>query len=95
MPLWRRVPKFGFTNTRRVEYAVINLRDLERFKDGTVVDLSALQNEGLLKKSFKGPFKILAKGEIKKPLTVKATAFSKTAMEAIQKAGGKTEIVAR
>jgi large subunit ribosomal protein L15 len=93
MPLIRRLPKFGFTNTRRKEFAVVNLKDLARFENGAVVDRAALATQGLIKGSYKGPVKILGKGEIQKPLTVKATAFSKSAMEAISKAGGKAELV--
>lgn len=91
MPLVRRIPKFGFTNPGKKIWVIVNLKDLDRFQEGSVIDLASLKNEGLIKKKYEGPFKILGKGEIKKPLTVRATAFSKAAMEAIQKAGGKAE----
>jgi large subunit ribosomal protein L15 len=93
MPLFRRVPKFGFKSLNKKIFAIVNLKDLERFKDGSVVDLPALQAEGLIRASYRGAVKVLGKGEIKKPLTVKATAFSKSAMEAISKAGGNTEVL--
>lgn len=94
MPLFRRVPKFGFKNIRKKIFAIVNLKDLDGFKDGSTVDVNALKTEGLVKENFKGPVKILGKGEIKKPLNVKATAFSQTAKDAIQKAGGTAEVLA-
>ena len=93
VPLYRRLPKFGFTNIFRRPTAVINLRDLDRFAEGSVVDRAALQGAGLVPQKYRGAIKILAGGEIKKPLTVKASAFSTAASKAIETAGGKAEIV--
>jgi large subunit ribosomal protein L15 len=92
IPLIRRLPKFGFTNIFRVEPSIINLDDLEKFEAGSVVDLKFLEERGLVK-NFKGILKVLGQGEIKKALTVKANAFSKKALEAIQKAGGTAEVL--
>ncbi len=63
MPLVRRIPKFGFSNPGRKTYAIVNLKDLDRFQEGSVIDLASLQNEGLIKKKYEGPFKILGKGD--------------------------------
>ena len=93
MPLARRVPKFGFTNIFRQETHVVNLRDFDRFDAGAVVDAEALQKIGLLNTKRAGRWKVLAAGEIKKALTIKAPAFSKGAVTAIEKAGGKAEVV--
>ena len=92
-PLFKRTPMRGFTNYTRKEYAVVNLAALnERFKDGDTVDFEALKNAGLLKKSLDG-VKILGVGKLEKKLTVKANKFSKSASEAIEKAGGKVEVL--
>ena len=93
MPLYRRLPKIGFTNIFRKEYAVVNLFDLnERFEDGTVVTIEALKEAGLVK-AMKNGVKILATGEITKKLTVQANKFSATAAEKINAAGGKAEVI--
>ncbi|MFH1018391.1 MAG: 50S ribosomal protein L15 [Pseudomonadota bacterium] len=92
IPLIRRIPKFGFTNIFRVEPTIVNLKDLDGFDAGTVVDLASLKARGMAKGS-KGLLKILGQGELKKALTVKANAFSKKALDAIQKAGGIAEVV--
>ena len=93
MPLYRRLPKVGFTNIFRKEYAVVNLFDLnERFEDGTVVTIDALKEAGLVK-AMKNGVKILATGEITKKLTVQANKFSATAAEKINAAGGKAEVI--
>jgi len=92
MPMQRRLPKRGFSNFTRVEYQVVNLRDLERFDAGSVVDGDALKSKGLV--SGRRPIKILAKGKLDRGLTVRANAFSESAKQAIEAAGGKTEIVA-
>lgn len=89
MPMARRLPKFGFTNTMfRRRYEVINLDQLEKF-DGEVSPES-LKSAGLVKK---GPVKILGRGQLSKTLTVKAHKFSGSAKEAIEKSGGKAEVV--
>lgn len=92
-PLFRRVPKRGFNNYNfAVRYAVINLSDLERFEDGAVVTPEILKEIGLVKKQLDG-IKVLGNGTLTKKLTVKATMFSKTAKEKIEKIGGKAEVI--
>ena len=92
-PLFRRVPKRGFNNYNfAVRYAVINLSDLERFDDGAVVTPEILKEIGLVKKQLDG-VKVLGNGTLTKKLTVKATMFSKTAKEKIEKIGGKAEVI--
>ncbi len=92
MPLYRRLPKIGFTNIFRKEYAVVNLSDLERFDNGTVVNIDVLKEAGLVKAMLDG-VKILGNGELTKNLTVQAHKFSKTAAEKIAAAGGKVEVI--
>jgi large subunit ribosomal protein L15 len=87
MPLHRRLPKRGFTNIFKKEYAVVNLSDLERFDNGATVDEAALRSVGLVKGQVDG-VKVLGTGELTKKLTVHASKFSKTAKENIEKAGG-------
>ena len=92
MPIHRRLPKFGFTNINRVEYKAINIENLEKLaKDNalTSIDLDILRNAGFVQKN--DLVKILANGELSMKLEVKAHAFSKSAVEAIEKAGGKVE----
>ena len=90
--LARRIPKRGFNNIFATEYTVINVADLERFVDGTVVDTELLKAAGLVKKELDG-VKVLGNGELTKSLTVKAAAFSASAKEKIEKAGGKAEVM--
>lgn len=92
MPLYRRIPKRGFTNRFKKEYAEVNVSVLNRFDEGTVVDLDALKNTGIVKQ-VKDGVKILGNGEIEKKLTVKASKFTKSAAMKIEKAGGKIEVV--
>ncbi|MBS6444700.1 MAG: 50S ribosomal protein L15 [Ruminococcus sp.] len=93
MPLTRRIPKRGFNNIFAKEYAVINVSDLNKFVDGTVVDTELLKASGLVKKVCDG-VKVLGDGELtSKNLTVKAVKFTKTAVEKIEKAGGKVEVM--
>lgn len=92
MPLQRRIPKRGFNNIFAVKPVVINVSDLEKFTDGTVVDTELLKAAGLIKKTDAG-VKILGNGELTKNLTVKAAAFSASAKEKIEKAGGKAEVM--
>jgi large subunit ribosomal protein L15 len=87
-----RLPKRGFTNFNRVEYAIVNVEDLNRFEAGSVVDAAALKEIGLIKKELDG-IKVLGKGNLEVALTVKAAKFSKSAVEAIEAAGGKTEVI--
>ena len=92
MPLQRRVPKRGFNNIFATEYVIVNVSDLDVFEDGAVVDSAALKAKGLVGKTLDG-VKILGNGEISKKLTVKAAAFSGSAKEKIEAAGGKAEVV--
>lgn len=89
--LARRLPKRGFTNFNRKEYAIINVGDLNRFEDGTTVTPELLKAEGILKKQLAG-VKVLGEGTLEKKLHVVAAKFSKSAEEAIVKAGGTTEV---
>jgi large subunit ribosomal protein L15 len=90
MPLHRRLPKRGFTNIFKKEYAVINLADLERFDNGATVDETALRQAGLVKGQNDG-IKVLGNGKLSKKLTVSATKFSATAKSAIEAAGGTVQ----
>ena len=90
--LARRIPKRGFNNIFRTEYATVNVSDLEKFVDGTVVDAELLKASGLIKKELDG-VKILGNGELTKNLTVKAAKFTAAAKEKIEKAGGKAEVI--
>ena len=92
MPMTRRIPKRGFNNIFATKFAVVNVSDLERFVDGTVVDAELLKASGLIKKANDG-VKVLGNGELTKNLTVKAAAFSASAKEKIEKAGGKAEVM--
>jgi large subunit ribosomal protein L15 len=93
MPLHRRIPKRGFTNIFRVEYAVVNLDTLaERFDAGTVVTPDLLRERGLVH-GTRRPIKVLARGEVSKQLTVQAHKFSGKAAEKIAAAGGSTEVL--
>lgn len=92
MPLFRRLPKRGFTNIWRVDYKVVNVNDLNTFNDGDTVDRLALVGAGLVHGSDRN-IKILGNGEISKKLTVVANKFSKEAQEKIEKAGGKIEVL--
>ena len=91
MPLHRRLPKRGFTNIFRKKIAVINIRDLERFESGSIVDEAALIRAGLVKGRRDG-IKLLGQGEIKIPLTIKVNGVSKNAREKIIAAGGNIEV---
>jgi len=90
MPLHRRLPKRGFTNIFKTDYAVVNVSDLERFDNGVSVDEAMLRQAGLVKGSHDG-VKVLGDGELSKKLTVSATKFSKSAKEIIEKAGGTVQ----
>ena len=92
MPLARRIPKRGFNNIFAKPLEAINVSALDKFEDGAVVDAQALLDAGVLSKCEYG-VKILGNGEINKKLTVKASAFSKTAKEKIEAAGGKAEVI--
>lgn len=91
-PLFMRLPKRGFTNYTRKEYAIVNLESLNQFDEGTEVTPELLLKTGLVKKELDG-IKVLGNGELEKALTVKANKFSKSAVAAIEAAGGKTEVI--
>ena len=92
MPLARRIPKRGFNNIFATKYAIVNVSDLNKFTDGTVVDTELLVASGLVKKVYDG-VKILGHGALTAKLTVKAATFSQSAVEKIEQAGGKTEVM--
>ena len=92
-PLFRRIPKRGFNNYNfQVKYAVINVSDLNKFEDGAEVTPELLKEMGLVKQQLNG-IKVLGNGNLTKKLTVKASIFSKTAKEKIEKNGGKAEVI--
>jgi large subunit ribosomal protein L15 len=91
-PFFKRMPKRGFTNYTRKEFAVVNVEDLNKFEDGVTVDYTALKAAGLVKKHLDG-VKVLGTGKLEKKLTVKAEKFSKSAQKAIEEAGGKAEVL--
>ena len=90
-PLYRRIPKRGFKNHFAKEYAVINVSDLERFENDTVVDAKLLLSEGIVRKELDG-VKVLGKGDLTKKLTVIACKFSESAKSKIEAVGGKIEV---
>ena len=93
LPLYRRLPKRGFSNAMfKKTYVVINVSDLNRFEDGTVVTPELLKEMGIIKKELSG-IKILGNGSIEKKLTVRANLFSDVAKEKIETAGGKIEVI--
>ncbi len=92
LPLVRRIPKRGFHNIFGTKFATINVSDLNRFEDGAVVDAKAVIESGLVKKPLDG-IKVLGNGELSKKLTVQLKAFSESAKEKIEKAGGKAEVM--
>lgn len=91
-PLYRRLPKRGFTNIHRKEFAVVNVEELNRFEAGTEVTPELLVESGIVKNPRDG-IKILGDGDLAVNLTVKANKFSQSAVEKIQAAGGKTEVI--
>ena len=93
LPLYRRLSKRGFNNYNfRTVYATVNVTDLERFDEGTVVDIELLKSVRLVNKELDG-VKVLGNGELTKKLTVKANKFSETAKEKIENVGGTTEVI--
>ncbi|MDR0897415.1 MAG: 50S ribosomal protein L15 [Oscillospiraceae bacterium] len=92
LPLVRRIPKRGFTNIFKKEYAIVNLAALENFEDGAVVDVQAVMAAGFVKKPLDG-LKILGHGDLTKKLTVQAAKFTASAKEKIEAAGGKAEVI--
>lgn len=93
LPLYRRLPKRGFTNAKfKIKYATINVSELNRFADGTVVTPELLKDCGLLKKQLCG-VKVLGNGALEKKLTIKANKFSSEAVEKIEKSGSTLEVI--
>ena len=92
MPLYRRLPKRGFTNVFAKKYVSINVDALSKFEDGAVIDAEALKNAGVISKIEDGVV-IMGRGDVTKKLTVKAARFTACAKEKIEKAGGKAEVV--
>ncbi len=92
MPIHRRLPKRGFTNIFKKRYAVINIRDLERFESESVIGEGELIQSGLIKGQRDG-IKLLGHGEVKHPVTITVNKVSKTAIKKIEAAGGKVEVV--
>ena len=92
MPLYRRLPKRGFTNIWGTEYTIVNVEDLNKFEAGTVVTQEVLEEAGIVKQ-VKDGIKVLGQGTINVAGTVKADKFSKTAVEKIEAAGGKAEVI--
>jgi len=92
MPLYRRVPKRGFTNVFKKDYSIVNIGQLNVFEDGDVVDKKELIDKGIIKKVGYG-VKILANGELNKKLTIKASKFSQKAISKIELVDGKIEVV--
>ena len=91
-PFFKRMPKRGFTNFTRKEYAIVNVEDLNKFDDGVTVDFAAVKAAGLVKKELDG-LKVLGNGKLEKKLTVKAAKFSASAKKAIEEAGGTAEVL--
>ncbi len=92
MPLHRRLPKRGFTNIFKKEYAIVNVSSLEKL-EGDTFDVQALLKLGVVRKLRKDGLKVLGSGELKRKITVKADIFSKSALEKIQAAGGTAEVI--
>ncbi|HSE14703.1 MAG TPA: 50S ribosomal protein L15 [Candidatus Deferrimicrobium sp.] len=92
MPLQRRLPKRGFVNVFREEMAVVNVKELNRFEPGSVVDVDALRREGMVKGACPGGVKLLGNGEVNRKLTVKVDRASKAAVGKIVAAGGTVEV---
>ena len=91
-PLYKRIPKRGFTNVNRKEYAIVNLSDLNRFEDGATVTPETLLTSGIIKKELSG-VKVLGNGTLEKKLSVTCHKISSSAKAAIEKAGGKVEVL--
>ncbi|MBI5042403.1 MAG: 50S ribosomal protein L15 [Nitrospirae bacterium] len=92
MPFQRRMPKRGFTNVFRKEYAILNLADLSEFKSSDIITPDMLLEKGVISK-LKDGLKILGEGDLKGPLTIKANKFSNSALKKIEAAGGKAEVI--
>ena len=93
LPLYRRLPKRGFTNHMfKTEYAVINVSDLNRFNNGDVITPALLKEKGIIKKQLSG-IKVLGNGKLEKKLTIQANKFTKSALEKIKESGSKAEVI--
>ena len=92
MPLQRRLPKRGFNNIFATQYVTVKVSDLEKFEAGSVIDAQALLDAGIIKKVLDG-VKVLGNGEVTKAVTVKAAAYTASAKEKIENAGGKAEVI--
>ena len=93
LPLYRRIPKRGFTNAKfKTIYATINIEDLNRFEDGAVITPALLKETGLVKKQYNG-IKVLGNGKLEKKITIQANKFSSSALEKIKEAGSKAEVI--
>ncbi|MBM4146764.1 MAG: 50S ribosomal protein L15 [Nitrospira sp.] len=92
MPLQRRLPKRGFKNRFAIEYAIINLKDIGKIQDADIITPEILVEKGIIK-DLKNGIKVLGNGDIQRPLTIKADAFSASAISKISAAGGKAEVV--
>lgn len=92
IPFFQRIPKRGFTNINRKEFAIVNLNDLNIFEDGDIITPEVLLSKRIVTKQLSG-IKVLANGNLEKKLTVKANHFSKAAVSAIENAGGTTEVI--
>ena len=92
MPLQRRIPKRGFTNIFKRRYAIVNIRDLSRFDANSLVDPAALKEKGIIKKVYDG-VKVLGKGSLQIPLTVRVHKISSSAAQKIEKAAGRVEVI--
>lgn len=93
MPLIRKVPKRGFTNIFKKEYSIVNISKLNEFEDGSVINAQVLLEKGVLSKIEPYGLKVLGNGELSKKLTVQAKKFTKSAVSAIEKAGGSAEVL--
>ena len=93
MSLTRRLPKVGFTNIFKKQYSVVNVADLNKLDENTVVDINLLKELGVISKIEKDGLKVLGNGELTKPLTVKANKFSESAINKIKHAGGTLEVL--
>ena len=91
-PFFKSMPKRGFTNFNRLEYAIVNLSDLNRFDEGTTVTADLLKQAGIVKKQLNG-LKVLGNGKLEKKVNVTCNKISKSALAAIEKAGGKVEVI--
>ena len=94
MPLVRRLPKRGFTNIFRTEYAIVNLKSLSALKEGATVNPDVLRESGLVKNRI-NPIKILGDGDLPRPLVIEAHKFSKTAQKKIEQVGGQAKVIGR